>query len=301
MAEPFGDARIEELMLLSEIDREGPIVRRPETGPWRDLVAFLIDARFVNDLLLEWDQHRHEIMTGQTAPAGQTYLEVQNHKLRMESLSKLLAGEEIHLKLTHRGRVRLSELKQALRTGREREPFGILWDVRHWEQDVQIAILAARADSPLALAYLDMNGLKQVNDTHGHDAGDLALKTYFQAVSSVLGDRGEAYRLSGGADEVLVVLPDHDEQAAIEIVRLACTKLMNERLSPADASSLLSIAAGIITSTDPAASPARLRAAADEEQKRAKQRSRGTPPRPSVIAINRKEDMIVIGHDVKVG
>src|SRR5205807_2245049 len=100
------------------------------------------------------------------------------------------------------------------RSGREREPFGILWDARHWEQDLQIAILDVCASSPLAVAYLDMNGLKLINDTHGHDAGDLALKAYFQVVASTLGDNGQAYRLSCGADEVLVVLPHHDEQSA---------------------------------------------------------------------------------------
>jgi diguanylate cyclase (GGDEF)-like protein len=192
------------------------------------------------------------------------------------------------LRLTHFGRIRLSELKQALRTGRERESFGILWDVRHWERDVQIAILEAGEDSPLALAYLDMNGLKHINDTHGHDAGDLALKAYFQAVASVLPDGGQAYRLSGGADEVLVALPNHDEDAAIQIARLACTKLMSERLPI-----LLSVAVGVITTTDPTSSPASLRATGDEEQKRAKLHSKKTSPRPSVIAVRGKEPIVI--------
>jgi diguanylate cyclase (GGDEF)-like protein len=292
--EPFGDARIEELKLLSEIDREGSIVRKTEAGPLRDLIAYLIDAGFVNDLQVNWQQSDHRLMVEQTQLPGQTRFDVQNYKVRLESLSKLLVGEAVRLTLSHRGRVRLSELKQALRTGRDREPFGILWDGCHWEQDLQIAILAARVDSPLALAYLDMNGLKQVNDNRGHDAGDLALKAYFHAVSSVLGDRGQAYRLSGGADEVLVVLPDRDADGAVQMIRLACTKLMSDRFDPADADSRLSIAAGIVFSTDPTAQPAGLRAAADEEQKRAKRRSKEARPRPSVIAVCGRDEMIVI-------
>jgi diguanylate cyclase (GGDEF)-like protein len=173
--------------------------------------------------------------------------------------------------------------------------------VRHWERDLQIAILEAQEGSPLAVAYLDMNGLRQVNEVHGHDGGDDALKAYFQAVASVLGDRGQAYRLSGGADEVLVMLPNHEEQKAVEIVRLACKKLMNERLWPTAPNSLLSIAAGVITSIDPSVSPGKLRSAADAEQKRAKQRSKETTPRSSVIAVNAKEDLIVIEHNAAVG
>ncbi len=141
-----------------------------------------------------------------------------------------------------------------------------------------------------------MNGLKQINDIHGHDAGDLALRTYFQAVASALGDRGQAYRLSGGADEVLVVVPNCDEQTAIQILKIACVKLMNERLWPTDPNALLSIAAGVLISSDSRISPIKLRSAADEEQKKAKVRSKEATPRPSVIAIEGKRDMIVIEH-----
>src|SRR5262249_51931691 len=158
-----------------------------------------------NDLSVRQGEWRLGIVHG---VPGESELERQLHTKWLETLARVLEGSTTPLRLSHRGRVRLSELKQALRAGREREPLGILWDARHWEQDVQIAILEARDESPLALAFLDMNGLKQINDSLGHDAGDLALKAYFQAVMSVLGDRGQAYRLSGGADEVLVALPN---------------------------------------------------------------------------------------------
>jgi hypothetical protein len=129
MAEEFGDARVEELILLSEIERGAGIRFQSSNGPRRDLVAFLVDARLVNDLQAEhWD---HDQAVSRGGNLGETAVERELHKSRIESLSKLLAGLEIHLTLTHRGRVRLSELKQALRAGREREAFGILWDQRH--------------------------------------------------------------------------------------------------------------------------------------------------------------------------
>jgi len=158
--------------------------------------------------------------------------------------------------------------------------------------------LEARQESPLAVAYLDMNGLKEFNDTHGHDAGDVALKTYLQAIASVVGDRGQGFRLGG--DEVLVVLPGHDAPAAVRLIELASRKLMSERLEPMGVKSLLSISAGVITSVDPSASPEKLRSAADKVQYRAKQRSKETSPRPSVIAINDRDEMVVINHDAEV-
>ena len=114
--------------------------------------------------------------------------------------------------MTHRRRVRLSELVQALRSGREREPFGILWDGRHATVDLEIMLLDASAQSPVSIVYMDMNGLKQLNDTHGHDAGNRGLRAYFEAVSAALADVGQAYRLGG--DEVLALLPGRDRAAA---------------------------------------------------------------------------------------
>jgi GGDEF domain-containing protein len=76
------------------------------------------------------------------------------------------------LRLTHAGRVRISELKQALRTGRIREQYGILWDGRHLETDLQIAVVDANEHAPLSVAFMDLNGLKSINDLVGHEGVD---------------------------------------------------------------------------------------------------------------------------------
>jgi diguanylate cyclase (GGDEF)-like protein len=308
--EAFGDARVEELKLLSWTAQHGELsFASVPSGPWHDLLVALVSSELLTVFTLERAKqdfsspgNAYRDMVVPLGMPGDTPL------VRAIALAKVRAVYDLYerrppagLRLTHAGRVRLSELKQALRTGREREPFGILWDVRHWQQDVQIAILDSREGAPLALAYLDMNGLKQVNDTYGHDAGDLALRAYFQAVASVLGDRGQAYRHSGGGDEMLVVLPNHDAEAAVRLLRLACTKLMGERLEPTGAGSLLSISVGVTTTSDPSASPTELRSVADKVQYRAKVRSREATPRPSVIAIDGRTDMIVIEHSADPG
>jgi hypothetical protein len=50
---------------------------------------------------------------------GESRLEYQIKKARIEAVRDLYEGGSISLHLTHLGRVRLSELKQALRTDRE--------------------------------------------------------------------------------------------------------------------------------------------------------------------------------------
>ena len=172
---------------------------------------------------------------------------------------------------------------------------GILWDARHRDQDLQIAILDASDKTPLAVAYLDMNGLKQINDTLGHDSGDLALKSYFHAITSAVGEQGEAYRLGG--DEVLVVMPNCDEERACRLLNRACSRLMNERLEETGSPQFLSIAAGVISCRDSSALAPDLRSLADKMQSLAKERSKRGTPRPSVISTEEMSNPLVLSHE----
>lgn len=302
--ETFGDARIEELRVLSLAAQNGkfglPVGQAP-IGPWRDLLVALVWDGLLTNFSYEYSKRNasslatpNPDMSNRYGPNGQTLLEAGIAKAKLKGVIELYENGSVELHLTHLGRVRLSELKQALRSGREREQFGILWDARHWQRDLQIAILDASANTPLSLVYLDMNGLKLVNDSCGHDAGDQALRTYFQAVVASIDDPCQAYRLSG--DEVLVVLPNHSAQATVPRVRNACATLMGAKLDLGGKTAAISIAAGILSTADPGASPTELRSLADSVQYRAKDRSKMGHPRPSVIAIENQEEMIVLEH-----
>jgi diguanylate cyclase (GGDEF)-like protein len=83
---------------------------------------------------------------------------------------------------------------------------------RHFHDRLQVELdTAARADSPLTLCLLDVDGLKRVNDTRGHVVGDQLL----ELAASTLRHGGEAFRVGG--DEFALLLPATDESAAIEI------------------------------------------------------------------------------------
>jgi len=66
--------------------------------------------------------------------------------------------------------------------------------------------LASRSRSPLSVAYVAPDGLKAVNDRHGHAEGD----AYIAAVSELLASSVRGSDLVGrlGGDEFLVVFPD---------------------------------------------------------------------------------------------
>jgi diguanylate cyclase (GGDEF)-like protein len=277
MADHFHEARIEELKLLAEIDRRGGVTLPPEEGPKWDMVFFLVYERYATSFNLPWVAPTAMC----SALPGESAVERHIHSCWVKSVSDVLEGRSsVRLQLTHKGRVRLSELRQALTASRIREEYGILWDGRHLETDLQIAILDAGESTPLSVGFLDMNGLKQINDGFGHDAGSLSVRAYFHAVGTALADKAEAYRVGG--DEVIAVLPSHGMEEAKSRLRKACLLLMKEEIG--NKLPHLSLSVGLVTTTDPAAKHTELRDRADKAMYQAKGEAKKTTPHPSAIA-----------------
>ena len=63
---------------------------------------------------------------------------------------------------------------------------------------------ARRNKSAMAVVYLDLDGFKQINDTFGHDAGDILLKTVAGRLAATVHEEDTVARLGG--DEFIVVL-----------------------------------------------------------------------------------------------
>ena len=69
---------------------------------------------------------------------------------------------------------------------------------------------------PISLISLDCDGLKTVNDTLGHLAGDEYLRDTADLLHRVLPGRGTFFRIGG--DEFLCVLPNTPEEEAAELI-----------------------------------------------------------------------------------
>lgn len=76
---------------------------------------------------------------------------------------------------------------------------------------------ARRNKTPLTVAFLDLDGLKQINDGRGHAAGDKLLKGLASGLKAGL--RGQDVVLRYGGDEFICVLPDTPGDAAREKLR----------------------------------------------------------------------------------
>lgn len=105
---------------------------------------------------------------------------------------------------------------------------------------------------PVAVVMLDLDHFKRVNDYHGHDVGDRALK----ATAELLGSHVRAGDLvvRWGGEEFVAVLVDADVTAATEVVKRVKTELREKRLPPIAWS--LTLSAGVAGGTAPVAESA---------------------------------------------
>lgn len=75
-----------------------------------------------------------------------------------------------------------------------------------------------RSDAPLAIAFVDLDGLKRVNDQLGHGAGDVVLQETGRRLCRIVGDAERVARLGG--DEFAVVFEPTLESSADLVGRL---------------------------------------------------------------------------------
>jgi diguanylate cyclase (GGDEF)-like protein len=122
--------------------------------------------------------------------------------------------------------------------------------------------------SPLALAMTDLDHFKQVNDTHGHTAGDVVLREAAQRMRSVL----RAYDYIGryGGEEFLILLPGSPRDAAKPIVQRAIDVVGTFPIPAGSLSLPITMSAGIASTCDAGCQADLLLQAADEALYRAK-------------------------------
>jgi diguanylate cyclase (GGDEF)-like protein len=81
-----------------------------------------------------------------------------------------------------------------------------------------------RQNHPMCLMFFDVDGLKKINDTHGHSGGNDVLIAISHAIKqSIRKEVDSAYRFGG--DEFAVILPEVRSNKAVEIAKRIISKL----------------------------------------------------------------------------
>ena len=143
-------------------------------------------------------------------------------------------------------------------------------------------INARRTNSPFAIVMMDLDGFKSVNDTHGHEVGDLVLRAVFNVIS--VGIRSSDFIARYGGDELTLILTRSNLQAATLVTDKIQETLAKFSYKAPDGSAIkLGISGGIAVFPEHGRSGPELLRAADAALYYAKKHHRGTFQRAKVV------------------
>ncbi|NGZ88067.1 GGDEF domain-containing protein [Duganella aceris] len=96
---------------------------------------------------------------------------------------------------------------------------------RAWLNDLLPTMVSTAhgSNAPLALIMIDLDHFKRFNDSHGHLAGDQALRTAAQVLSGAL--RPTDFAVRYGGEEMMVLLPDTSDKVAVAVAERLCERM----------------------------------------------------------------------------
>lgn len=147
-----------------------------------------------------------------------------------------------------------------------------LFNRRHMEQRLSQELERAnRHRRPMAVALMDFDRFKQLNDTHGHQAGDNALKLFATEVERIA-RKMDVFARWGG-EEFLAVLPDTDLEGAQQFLTRLTDGIRNAGFGHDGVDIDLTISVGV-TIAQPDDTPDTITSRADSAMYQAKKAGR---------------------------
>jgi len=117
-----------------------------------------------------------------------------------------------------------------------------------------------RDRQPITVLYLDLDGFKRVNDTHGHDAGDYLLIAIAKRLTALVRPTDVVSRLGG--DEFVILCEAMDEKSATKLAK-RIVEVVPKPIEVDGANLSVTPSIGIALSRDPGIQPSDLLADAD--------------------------------------
>jgi diguanylate cyclase (GGDEF)-like protein len=171
--------------------------------------------------------------------------------------------------------VQLEHENQAIASDASTDGLTGLANRRHFDAVLaEHVAIAHRYRTPLTVMFIDLDHFKQVNDTHGHQAGDLVLKRIADVIRRTMRDADIAARYGG--EEFAVVMPDTGNEDGTAAAERMLTALQCEYVRLESGASLkVTASIGVATLESSLLEPAKsLVARADEAMYSAKANGR---------------------------
>ena len=154
------------------------------------------------DLQVTSLQDRGQLLNGRLM----VFRDITERKLvekRLRYVNDRLQGQLIEIGL----------LQSKLREQAIRDPLTNLFNRRYLEETLDRELSrAAREEYPVCIIMIDLDHFKRINDTHGHEAGDLVLKAIAEALSE-FSRRGD-FACRYGGEEFVIAMPNINLQTA---------------------------------------------------------------------------------------
>ena len=123
------------------------------------------------------------------------------------------------------------ELEDHLRRQAARDPLTGLANYRHLVDVLDSEIKRSeRTNREFAMLFFDLDGLKRINDHHGHLIGSQALCRFADVLCSCCRDIDTPARFGG--DEFALILPETNADAANLVARRICESIANDGKGP---------------------------------------------------------------------
>jgi diguanylate cyclase (GGDEF)-like protein len=158
-----------------------------------------------------------------------------------------------------------SEVSQLVGT----DPLTGLESKRGFDNALDYALeIARRLEQPLVVLMMDMDGVKAINDMHGHLFGAHAIGETGRIIAKVVGTDGHACRFGG--DEFTVFLAGHDKPAGVRVAEKIRSEVEGAEVEKDGVKLSISISIGVASFPDDGEHVLELVAAADAALYRAK-------------------------------
>jgi diguanylate cyclase (GGDEF)-like protein/PAS domain S-box-containing protein len=162
----------------------------------RSELTLLLDPSRYLDLRVTPLYDRNQILSGRLM-VFRDITERKQVEKRLRYVNDKLQGQLIEIGL----------LQSKLREQAIRDPLTNLFNRRYLEETLDRELSrASREEYPVCIIMIDLDHFKRINDTHGHEAGDLVLK----AIADTLAEqsrRGD-FACRYGGEEFVIVMPN---------------------------------------------------------------------------------------------
>lgn len=187
------------------------------------LMTFILSRQYSYQLIDKQEAQRQALQNAITSERAQEEL------LKLKSQSQ----EELEDRVQERTlelNIALQELEEVNRELEQKNTLDELtglFNRRFYDQKILAEYRRSKRNlTPLSLVLIDIDHFKQVNDTHGHLAGDRCIAWLSENIQKSL-KRSADMAFRYGGEEFCLILPDTDEKGAValaESLRLNITK-----------------------------------------------------------------------------